>query len=187
MEPPAHLKQATLENLGYICEEVVADTLAQDQVNSILTDVVQGMNAFELNNEVRLAATQALYNALNFSQTNFDNDVERDYIMRVVCVATLSPEVRFDKLFFECLVSISSTYYEKLVAYMQDIFSITAKAVKTDEEHVSLQAIEFWNSICDEEIDILEEAMLEIGALAYATVYISSYGSNPIMVQLQFF
>lgn len=157
MEPPAHLKQATLETLGYLCEEVAADTLAQFHVNSILTAVVQGMNSSELNNEVRLAATRALYNALNFAQTNFDNDVERDYIMRVVCEATLSPEVRIRQAAFECLVSISSTYYEKLVPYMQDIFSITAKAVKTDEEPVALQAIEFWSSICDEEIDILEE------------------------------
>lgn len=106
MEPPAHLKQATLETLGYLCEEVAADSLAQDQVNSILTAVVQGMNSTEINNEVRLAATRALYNALNFAQTNFDNDIERDYIMRVVCEATLSPEVRIRQAAFECLVSI---------------------------------------------------------------------------------
>ncbi|KAK7405128.1 hypothetical protein VNO78_06326 [Psophocarpus tetragonolobus] len=34
-------------------------------------------------------------------------------------------------------------YYEKLAPYMQDIYSITAKAVKGDEEPVALQAIEF--------------------------------------------
>ena len=45
---------------------------------------------------------------------------------------------------------------------MQDIFSITAKAVKTDEEPVALQAIEFWSSICDEEIDILQEYAIDI-------------------------
>ncbi|XP_026426591.1 importin subunit beta-1-like [Papaver somniferum] len=154
---PAHVKQATLETLGYLCEEVSPDVVDQDQVNKILTAVVQGMNSTETNNEVRLAATRALYNALGFAQANFTNDMERDYIMRVVCEATLSPEVKIRQAAFECLVSISSTYYDKLAMYMQDIFNITAKAVREDEEPVALQAIEFWSSICDEEIDILEE------------------------------
>eukprot|EP00249_Psilotum_nudum_P024753 c29286_g1_i1 orf=306-2930(+) len=157
VEQPSHLKQATLETLGYVCEEVSADVLAQDQVNSILTAVVQGMNTLESNNDVRLAATEALYNALDFAQSNFENDMERDYIMRVVCEATLSPDVRVRQAAFECLVCIASTYYEKLVPYMQDIFTIASKAVREDEEPVALQAIEFWSSMCDEEIEIQEE------------------------------
>uniref|UniRef100_A0A803PP82 Importin N-terminal domain-containing protein n=2 Tax=Cannabis sativa TaxID=3483 RepID=A0A803PP82_CANSA len=154
---PAHTRQATLETLGYICEEVSPDAIEQAQVNKILTAVVQGMNASESNNDVRLAATRALYNALGFAQANFSNDMERDYIMRVVCEATLSPELRIRQAAFECLVAISSTYYERLASYIQDIFNITAKAIKEDEEPVALQAVEFWSSICDEEIDILEE------------------------------
>lgn len=154
---PPHTKEATLETLGYICEEVSSDAVEQDHVNKILTAVVQGMNASESNNDVRLAATRALYNALGFAQANFSNDMERDYIMRVVCEATLSPEVKIRQAAFECLVAISSTYYEKLAPYIQDIFNITAKAVREDEEPVALQAIEFWSSVCDEEIDILEE------------------------------
>ncbi|KAK6117740.1 hypothetical protein DH2020_048529 [Rehmannia glutinosa] len=154
---PPHVKQATLETLGYLCEEVVPDVVDQDQVNKILTAVVQGMSSTEGNTEVQLAATRALYNALGFAQANFSNDMERDYIMRVVCEATLSPEVKIRQAAFECLVSIGSTYYEKLAPYIQDIFHITSKAVREDEEPVALQAIEFWSSICDEEIDILEE------------------------------
>ncbi|KAL8160571.1 hypothetical protein V2J09_002108 [Rumex salicifolius] len=154
---PPHVKQATLETLGYLCEEVSPEALDQDQVNKILTAVVQGMNSTEPNNDVRLAATLALYNALGFAQANFNNDMERDYIMRVVCEITLSPDVKMRQAAFECLVAISSTYYEKLAPYIQDIFTITAKAVREDEEPVALQAVEFWSSICDEEIDILEE------------------------------
>ncbi|KAK9665223.1 hypothetical protein RND81_14G098800 [Saponaria officinalis] len=154
---PPHVKQATLETLGYLCEEVSPDVVDQDQVNKILTAVVQGMSANEVNGEVRLAATHALYNALGFAHANFNNDMERDYIMRVVCEATLSTDLKIRQAAFECLVAISSTYYEKLAPYIQDIFNITAKAVREDEEPIALQAIEFWSSICDEEIDILEE------------------------------
>ncbi|KAH9321912.1 hypothetical protein KI387_016551 [Taxus chinensis] len=156
-EKPPTLKQATLETLGYVCEEISSDVLAQDQVNSILTAVVQGMSTTGGKNDVCLAATRALYNALDFAQTNFENEMERNYIMRVICETTLSADVRIRQAAFECLVSISSIYYEKLAPYMQDIFRITAKAVKSDEEPVALQAIEFWSSICDEEIEIQEE------------------------------
>ncbi|MQL94569.1 hypothetical protein Taro_027223, partial [Colocasia esculenta] len=152
-----HVKQATLDTLGYMCEEVSPDVVDQDRVNKILTAVVQGMSASEGNIDVRLGATRALHNSLGFAHANFANDMERDYIMRVVCEATLSPEVKIRQAAFECLVSISSMYYEKLASYMQDIFNITAKAVREDEEPVALQAIEFWSSICDEEIDILDE------------------------------
>ncbi|XP_047162539.1 importin subunit beta-1-like [Vigna umbellata] len=154
---PTHVKQATLETLGYLCEEVSPQVVDQEQVNKILTAVVQGMNASEGNNDVRLAATIALYNALGFAQANFTNDMERDYIMRVVCETTISPEVKIRQAAFECLVSIAAMYYEKLAPYIQDIYNITAKAVRGDEEPVALQAIEFWSTICDEETDILEE------------------------------
>ncbi|KAF3794631.1 Importin subunit beta-1 [Nymphaea thermarum] len=153
---PAHVKQATLETLGYLCEEISPEILVQEEVNSILTAVVQGMSSSE-SNDIRLAATRALYNALSFAKTNFENDMERNYIMRVVCEATLSPEMKIRQVAFECLVSISSMYYNKLAPYIKDIFNITAKAVKEDEEPVALQAIEFWSSICDEEIDVLDE------------------------------
>lgn len=39
---------------------------------------------------------------------------------------------------------------------MQTLFELTANAVKGDEENVALQAIEFWSSICDEEIELQE-------------------------------
>ncbi|KAK7816619.1 importin subunit beta-1 [Quercus suber] len=80
---PASLKQATLETLGYVCEEISHEDLVQDEVNSVLTAVVQGMNLAEHSPEVRLAATKALYNALDFAQTNFENDMERNYIMKM--------------------------------------------------------------------------------------------------------
>ncbi|MCD9642182.1 Importin subunit beta-1 [Datura stramonium] len=151
---PASVKQATLETLGYVCEEISHHDLVQDEVNSVLTAVVQGMNVEEESLEVRLAATRALYNALDFAQTNFDNEMERNYIMKVICEAATAKEGQLRQAAFECLVSIASTYYELLEPYMQTLFQLTAKAVKEDEEAVALQAIEFWSSICDEEIEL---------------------------------
>ncbi|KAK1320885.1 hypothetical protein QJS10_CPA03g01148 [Acorus calamus] len=156
-ESPAPLKQATLEALGYICEEISPQDLEQDQVNSVLTAVVQGMNQTSNGPEIRLSAVSALYNALDFAQTNFENEMERNYIMKVVCETAVSKEAEIRKTAFECLVSISSMYYEVLEPYMETLFTLTANAVKSDEEPIALQAIEFWSTICDEEIEIQEE------------------------------
>eukprot|EP00898_Chlorokybus_atmophyticus_P004073 jgi/Chlat1/4667/Chrsp3S05614 len=152
-----HLKQATLETLGFVCEEIEPEMLEQDQVNNILTAVVQGMRKEEPNNDVRLAATSALYNALDFAHTNFENEFERNYIMQVACEATLSPDVRVRQIAFECLVTVCSTYYDKMVPYIKDIFSLTSKAAKEDAEPVALQAIELWSTISEEEIALDEE------------------------------
>ncbi|XP_057808181.1 importin subunit beta-1-like [Salvia miltiorrhiza] len=160
---PALLKQATLEALGYVCEEISDEDLVQDEVNAVLTAVIQGMNVSEQNSDVRLAATRALYNALDFARTNFDNEMERNYIMKVICEAALANEIEIRKASFECLVSIASTYYEMLEPYMQKIFELTSNAVKADEEAVALQAVEFWSSICDEELDIQDNEVPEIG------------------------
>ena len=88
MQPPnSGLRQATLEALGYVCEEmgrIDQDVLEQEQINSILTAVVQGMRKDEPDSGVRLAATVALLNALEFAQTNFENADERNYLMQVM-------------------------------------------------------------------------------------------------------
>ncbi|GJV67929.1 transcription factor GTE4-like protein isoform X1 [Tanacetum coccineum] len=60
-----HVKQATIETLGYLCEEVSLHVVEQDQVNKILTVVIQGMNPTDGSNDVKLVATSALYNALS--------------------------------------------------------------------------------------------------------------------------
>ncbi|OEL25846.1 Importin subunit beta-1 [Dichanthelium oligosanthes] len=69
----APLKQATLEALGY------------------------GMNQTELSPEVRLAAVKALYNALDFAESNFANEMERNYIMKVICDTAVSNAVKGDE------------------------------------------------------------------------------------------
>lgn len=152
-----NLKQSTLETLGYICEEIDPDAI-KDKSNQILTAVVQGMRKEEQNNEVRLAGTTALLNALEFVRANFEKEMERNYIMQIVCEATQASDIRIRIAAYECLVKIASLYYNKLASWMQNVFNITLEAIRKEDEQVALQAIEFWSTICDVEIDILMEA-----------------------------
>lgn len=53
------------------------------QSNNILTAIVHGMKRDEPNDHVRLAATTALLNSLEFTRQNFERDAERHFIMQV--------------------------------------------------------------------------------------------------------
>lgn len=52
----------------------------------------QGIASTEPDIEVRLAATNALLNALDFVEGNFEKDHERSMIVQVTCEATQCPQ-----------------------------------------------------------------------------------------------
>ncbi|XP_066250880.1 importin subunit beta-1 isoform X2 [Euwallacea similis] len=150
-------KEATLETIGYICSEIDSDVL-NNQSNDILTAIVHGMRVTEQNNHVRLAATRALLNSLEFTKANFGQPSERNYIMEVVCEATQSPDPQIKVTALECLVKIMSLYYQHMEPYMGPaLFPITLEAMKSDNDAVALQGIEFWSNVSDEEVDLAIE------------------------------
>lgn len=159
--PNSFVKQSSLEALGYICEEIEPEVLTP-QSNLILTAVVQGMQKAEPDEDVRFAATQALINALEFVRTNFENEVERNYIMQTVCETVTAESKELRCAAFECCVRVVELYYDKLAPYMQALYQLTLGAIERatrdpDEDEVGQQAIEFWSTICDEELEIMEE------------------------------
>lgn len=156
------MKEATLEAIGYICQDIEPEVLI-NQSNDILTAIVHGMRKDEPSDHVKLAATNALFNSLEFTKCNFEKDSERHFIMQVVCEATqsqntqLPQQVRVAAL--QCLVKIMSLYYQYMEHYMGPaLFAITMEAMKSDIDEVILQGIEFWSNVCDEEVDLSIEA-----------------------------
>jgi len=157
-----HLKQSSLEALGYICEEIATETL-ESQANLILTAVVQGMRKEELNMDVRLAGTNALLNALEFVKSNFENEFERNYIMQTVCEGTQAERKDVKVAAYECIVQIAELYYDKLPQYMPALYQLTLAAIQKataeqEDDDVGQQAVEFWTTVCDEELEVNEEA-----------------------------
>eukprot|EP01122_Echinamoeba_exundans_P016333 TRINITY_DN8245_c0_g1_i1.p1 TRINITY_DN8245_c0_g1~~TRINITY_DN8245_c0_g1_i1.p1 ORF type:complete len:873 (+),score=280.05 TRINITY_DN8245_c0_g1_i1:3036-5654(+) len=151
---PAELREATLQSLGYICENISPQimSLASDH---ILTAVVRGMQN-ETENNVKLAAVKTLTFALEFSEKNWKNEGERSYLMNVIVASTGSTDPRVRRAAFECLVRVASLYYDYLENHIKAIFDAAYRAIKEDVEDVAKQAIEFWSSVCDEEIMIMQ-------------------------------
>jgi len=154
------IRISTLKCLGYTCERVAnmhsmpdLDTATTDDM---LTTIVHGIRP-DRPDGVRLAAAEALRNSLAFTSKNFENQAERDEIMKTICGGIQSTSAPVRAMSYECIGQIAFRYYDKLQNYMQTIFGMTHTTISSDEEGVALQAIEFWSTLCEEEMDILVE------------------------------
>ena len=159
-EGPDHTKQSSLIAIGYICESQDADLRVSlmQYSNAILTAVVQGARKEETNDDVRLAAITALGDSLEFVESNFKHEGERNYIMQVVCEATQADDARIKQGAFGCLNRIMGLYYDSMRFYMEKaLFGLTILGMKSDDEDVAKLAVEFWSTVCEEESNIEEE------------------------------
>ncbi|CAP68101.1 uncharacterized protein PODANS_1_19650 [Podospora anserina S mat+] len=159
-EGSPHQKQASLTTIGFICESQDQD-LRNSLIahsNAILTAVVQGARKEETNLEVRLAAITALGDSLEFVGNNFKHEGERNYIMQVVCEATQAEDSRIQQGAYGCLNRIMALYYENMRFYMEKaLFGLTILGMKSDDEDVAKLAVEFWSTVCEEEIAIEDD------------------------------
>ncbi|KAI1328163.1 armadillo-type protein [Xylariaceae sp. FL0255] len=155
-----HQKQSSLTCIGYICDSPDAELRAAliAHSNAILTAVVQGARKEETNAEIRLSAISALGDSLEFVGNNFKHEGERNYIMQVVCEATQAEDSRIQQSAFGCLNRIMGLYYENMRFYMEKaLFGLTILGMKNEDEDVAKLAVEFWSTVCEEEINIEED------------------------------
>jgi|EP00970_Alexandrium_tamarense_P004265 importin subunit beta-1 len=155
------VKIASLECLGFTCERIslIPDSpeISPDTTDLMLTTIVDGIRA-DRPDAIRLAAATALRNSLAFTRKNMDNENERNMIMKTICEATQSGDARVRAAAYECIVQIAYQYYDKLESYMQTLFQLTFATIRSDEEVVALQAIEFWSTLAEEEMELIDLA-----------------------------
>jgi len=155
-----HQKQASLTTIGFICDTDDAELrdALQHHSNAILTAVVQGARKEEANGDVRFAAISALGDSIEFVRSNFENEGERNYIMQVICEATQAEDNRIQQGAYGCLNRIMGLYYDKMRFYMEKaLFGLTIQGMKSEEEDVAKLAVEFWCTVCEEEISIEDD------------------------------
>ncbi|KAI0981868.1 hypothetical protein GJ496_007121 [Pomphorhynchus laevis] len=154
---PVTVREASLEAIGYICHDLSLDFLYKKS-NEILTAIVFGMMADQNADSLKLAATNALLNSLDFTCKNFEIEAERNYIMQVVCEATQSTNTAVCMTALQVLVKIVTLYYQYMATYMeQALFTISIDAIHSSKVEIALQGIEFWSTICDVELDIMSD------------------------------
>lgn len=164
-------KEATLEACGYMLEELDQGALDDAQTNTILTSIVDGIKEQEGRpDSTRRAAVVALQGALEFCNKNFAVQQERHVIMGNIFSAIQSGDERTRVAAYECLSRVAVLYYDKLPEYMEPCFQSTLRSIQTDSEEVGMMALEFWSTICEEEIELLDMDDVADGGAASAQV-----------------
>uniref|UniRef100_A0A0G4HGA9 Importin N-terminal domain-containing protein n=1 Tax=Chromera velia CCMP2878 TaxID=1169474 RepID=A0A0G4HGA9_9ALVE len=178
-------KNAALIALSYLAEELsmVVDENGEESVpdevcNQTLTAVVQGMRDQEL--QIKFSATRALYHALVLASRAFQKQNERDFVVSVLvqnfeqnplpptidpCAQQVPPpldpaleaDLKLKVACLECLVQITSRHYQHLMPYMQKFGEITWNTIKTNRDAIAIPALEFWSSLAEEEMYLLDE------------------------------
>lgn len=149
-------KVASFEALGYLCDSMDPEEVPAETVDQILNVIVIGMTPTQ-SADIRSAAVTALNNSLDFTAKNFGNEVERNAIMNAICEATQAQHMKIREKAFECFATIADLYYDKLGAYAVTLFNLSVAVIRTDDPSVGMQAIELWNTICDQEVNILAD------------------------------
>ena len=71
--------------------------------------------------------------------------------------ATTCRDANVRETAYNCLLKVGEEYYHLLQPYIQDIFTYTTNAMKTDEDDVGKAAISFWIAVCEEEARLKED------------------------------
>ena len=79
-----------------------------------------------------------------------------------VCETTLADLKELRIAAYECVVRVAELYYDKLAKYMQALYQLTLQTLTKatsdpSEDEVGQQAVEFWSTICDEELELAED------------------------------
>jgi importin subunit beta-1 len=153
-------RQIALVTLNYLCDELAqlqeeGTAIEEGISDSILTAVVQGMRDPEA--ATKLEAARAFYHAVVLAQSNFKKPTERDFIMTVIMETCRCPGQEAVQIAaFECLVQIATEYYDQLMPYMNTVGPLTWETIKSAPEKVAIPAMEFWSTVCDEELFLKE-------------------------------
>ena len=151
-------KVSSLEALGYLCDAMdpdLVDGVDKATVDLILNCIVSGM-AESCTYNIRAAAVTAMANSLKFCHKNFEVEEERDAIMQSVCEAAQCNDARVRMKAFQCMDEVAENFYDYLPPYVEAMFGLSIEAMANDEEEVGKQAVEFWSTVCVQELDIAD-------------------------------
>ncbi len=152
-------KIASLETLGYICEELPSKTLEEREVDIVLTAIVSNLMPQVTSDEVKMVASAALNHCLRFCEKNFKVESERTILFANIAAICQSTNEDIKKNGMKALQEVVKYFYEYIGGNTLEMLGhATFNAIKDKEnEEAGLLALEVWSSICDEEITRLKK------------------------------
>lgn len=156
-----HARIASYQVLGYVCEDV--QSLAEEVNKTLLSDEVKGRILLMLSRglmepelDVRLHSLKAFYHGVMFAERFMQIDEDRRNLFLLIgkCLACQRTDVELAA--WEVMLQITNEFYPLLAEYMPDLLNLSVGRIQGGQLETALSAVEFWCTICDEEIMILE-------------------------------
>ncbi|CDR97859.1 importin beta subunit, putative [Babesia bigemina] len=145
--------QYLIEDLSSVYYSHGTAFLSKSECDRLLTSIVKG--ACMADDRSRKTVMTCMQHILPFVGSNMAIPSERDAIVRAICYNSApgnGPDVRAAAN--DCLVQLITDYYELIGPCLQFIVPLLWQAIDTCVDEIAIPAFEFWNTICETEIQL---------------------------------
>lgn len=144
-------KNAALQTLGYICDEIAPEDINNELKNRVVLALTSNINANPDLKKSTLLAVKAFFQALPFASQNFLVHQEREFIMSKLFEAFQVPDEDIRIIAMQTLVEIARQEYESVEFFFDQVCQVTSTLARGEDEKLGAQGIEFWTSLAEEE------------------------------------
>lgn len=142
-----------IEDLATVYYNHGTEFLSKAECDRLLTSIVKG--AYMSDNRSRKTVMICLQHLLPFVGSNMSVASERDTIVQAICFNSApGNSLEVQAAANDCLVQLVSDYYSLIGPCLQLIVPILWQAIDSGIEEVAIPAFEFWNTICETEVDL---------------------------------
>ena len=144
-------KLGSLETLEFIWEELESSHL--EGIDLILSSLIPNIRCTMENEDIKLSAMKTLLQILPKWHNTFKTESECSSLIDHIIQANKykTPEVCTKAM--ECLVKIVQEFYDHIHPHIDQLCTVSFKAIANEISEVALQGIELWSSICEEELE----------------------------------
>lgn len=110
------VRLASIQTLGYICEDLDDQYISAENMDSILFAVLENINPQNL--EMTRISIKAFARAAPLTGRNFENDTQRQYIMDNLMKAASIPDEEVLEYLASSLIDIARVSYDNIIDHI---------------------------------------------------------------------
>lgn len=144
---------ASVQTIGYICEELESKDLNSEQRELVLSVLINSIESDNL--ELEKIGISSLYHAIEYTSEIFANR-KGSIVFDAILKSCKSSDEDISTYAFQCIVEVVRYHYEFINEFVDLIADYTFGICKISDQSDSAkaQAMEIWTSIAEEECDL---------------------------------
>jgi importin subunit beta-1 len=163
------IQRSAVLTLGYICENLATSNLrpSNEDIESIMAGVANCLVEEQKNEQIRLTAIKALQDSIPLFKDELQKETTRDFFLALILKNWNHPNEEIVLKAVQSLIDIFKSCYRYLTSrYMDVISDSTLGLMKKNSPAIIIASTEFWNSVAQYEIKLLQKQQNEDGSHA---------------------